>query len=113
MLISILSLWTVGKFLNEKKQSCLNVQQSCSQFLSYYYGNSSYYSLSQIHTMKKLYLYFPIYIACMSQIGWSSYLELLKLPPKECYFYYMILLFCGDDLWELKRLIHSNIYIRI
>ena len=111
--ISILYLWNIGKFLIEKEKTCFNIHQVCSNFLSYYYGNSSFYSLFYIQMMKKLYCYFPIYMDPMNRIDWSSYLELLKLPYKECYFYYGILLFCGDDLGELKQLIHSNIYLRI
>ncbi|MBR3211369.1 MAG: hypothetical protein IKF71_05495 [Bacilli bacterium] len=111
--VSIFSLWLIGRFLKEKESSCGNIHQVCSNYLSYYYGNSFCYSLSQIRKMKQFYLYFPIFIECMNQIRWSSYLELLKLPSKECYFYYSLLLFCGDDLLELKRLIYSDLYMRI
>ena len=91
----------------------MNTHQLCSKFLSYYYGDSSYYSLFQIQSMKKLYIYFPIFLDCMNLIGWNSYLELLKLSIQECYFYYSLLLFCGDDLLGLRQLIKSNLYIRI
>ena len=89
------------------------VCNTCSRFLSYYYGNSHQYSLFHIQMMKKFYSYFPIYLNQMNGIHWDSYLELLKLNPTECYFYYHILLFCGDDLMELKNLIQSNLFIRI
>lgn len=38
---------------------------------------------------------------------------MLKLGKKECYFYYNLLLFCGDDYDGLKNLIDNNIYERI
>ncbi len=71
------------------------------------------FSLHHIIMMRKLYLYFPMYLDSMSKINWNSYLELLMLKKKECYFYYNLLLFCGDDSLELKKLIHSNLYCRI
>ena len=111
--IDIFSIWKVGRFLSEKTFSCENIHRSCSNFLSYYYGNSSRFSLIHIVMMRRLYLYFPIFIPCMCQIQWNSYLELLKLNREECYFYYKILLFCGDDIQELKQLIYSNYYLRI
>lgn len=111
--LNILSFWKVGKFVEEKMDSCFNPHEKCSNFLSYYYGNSNRYSLNHILMMKKLYSYFPIYINCMDEVCWDSYLELLKLNPEECYFYYRILLFCGDNSLELKRMIQSNLYFRI
>ena len=38
---------------------------------------------------------------------------MLKLGRYECYFYYNLLLFCGDDYDELKNLIDNRIYDRI
>ncbi len=111
--MNVLSLWNIGKFIRDNYYSCMNVHISCSKYLSYYYGNSYFYSLFYIRMMEKLYLYFPIYLDQMSLIKWDSYLELLKLNRKECYFYYHILLFCGDDLNELKKMIYSNLYLRI
>ena len=96
-----------------KKKSCLNIHSTCSNFLSYYYGNSNSFSLFHIQMMEKFYKYFPIYIDSMSHINWNSYLELLQLGREECYFYYSILVFCGDDLLEMRKLINSNIYSRI
>ncbi|MBP5679121.1 MAG: hypothetical protein J6X28_04765 [Bacilli bacterium] len=112
-MIDIFSFWKVGKFLREKEGSCSNIQRACSCFLSYYYGNSYQFSLLHIHMMKKLYSYFPVFLDPMQYIHWNSYLELLKLDPEECYFYYHILLFCGDNYDELKNLIQNKIYLRI
>ena len=113
ILTNIFSLWSIGKFMNEKEASCFNIQQLCSNYLSYYYGNSFYYSLFHIQMMRKLYQYFPIYMDVMNQIHWNSYLILLGLPSKECYFYYSLLLFCGDNISELNCLIQSGLYFRI
>lgn len=110
---NIFSLWSIGKFLKEKENSCFNIHQLCSNYLSYYYGNSAFFSLFHIQMMKRLYLFFPIYIDSMNKIQWKSYLILLSLPIKECHFYYSLLLFCGDNLYELNRLIQSNLYLRI
>ena len=105
-IIDVYSLWNVGRFMIEKKDNCNNVHNLCSNFLSYYYGNSHTYSLFHIQMMERLYSYFPIYC-------WNSYIELLKLNPKECYFYFGILLFCGDNYNEIKNLIDSNLFSRI
>ena len=111
--IDILSLWKIGKFLKDKEKSCFNVHKICSDYFSYYYGNSYQFSLVHIQMMEKLYYYFPIYCEKMKNIHWNSYLELLKLSKRECYFYYYILLFCGDDYFELKQLICNDLYSRI
>lgn len=105
--------WRVGKILFDGKDSCRNIHIKCSDYLSYYYGDSINYSLNNINLMSKLYLYFPIYLNCMNKIRWRSYLEMLKLGRYECYFYYNLLLFCGDDYDELKNLIDNRIYDRI
>ena len=112
-IINISSLWNIGRFMDKKGCTCSNIHQVCSNFLSYYYGNSSYFSLFHIQMMKKLYDYFPIFLDKMNLIEWSSYIEILKLSQKECYFYYKLLLFCGDDLVELKKLIQSNLFLRV
>lgn len=111
--INLLSLWKTGKFIQEKKKSCMRVYQTCSLFFSYYYGNSSQFSLFSIQMMEKFYTYFPIFFQQMNQISWKSYLEILSLPREECYFYYHLLLFCGDDLLELRKNILTNLYSRI
>lgn len=105
--------WRVGRIIFNAKNSCSNIHLKCSDYLSYYYGDSISYSLDKINLMRKLYLYFPIYLNCMNKINWNSYLEMLKLKKDECYFYYSILLFCGDNSEELKNLIDSKIYQRI
>ena len=63
--------------------------------------------------MRRFYLYFPIFLDVMKKIHWKSYLELIQLNRLECYFYYSISLFCGDDYLELKKLIDSKLYSRI
>lgn len=98
-------------YSSENKHS--NGHFSCSSFLSYYFGNSFMFSLHHIIMMQRLYLYFPIYLESMNRINWASYLELLMLKRKECYFYYNLLLFCGDNSVELKNLIKSDLYCRI
>lgn len=109
----ILYYWKIGRFMFNAKDSCINIHAKCSDYLSYYYGNSINYSLVNINLIRKLYLYFPIYLDCMDKINWDSYLEMLKLDKKRCYFYYNILLFCGDNSTELKKLINNNLYERI
>ena len=111
--MDVFSLWKIGRFISEKKNSCGNIHKECSNFLSYYYGNSYRFSLLHIQLMERFYSYFPIFVDCMNNIQWNSYIPLLLLNQKECYFYYRILLFCGDDSHELFRLIHSDLYSRI
>ena len=111
--MDIFSYWKIGQFVQNKKDVCRNIHLSCSSFLSYYYGNSFFFSLYYIRMMEKLYFYFPIFLDCMRKIHWNSYLQLLSLCKKECYFYYQILLFCGDDSFELEKLIQSKLYFRI
>ena len=111
--MNIAFFWKLGKFLYEKGPNCTNIYLRCSNYLSYYYGNSYRYNLFNISNISKFYTYFPIYLDSMSKISWNSYLELLKLDLKECYFYYYIIHFCGDDCIELKKLIQMNLYSRI
>ena len=112
-IIDVFSLWNVGRFMIEKRDNTYNVHSICSNFLSYYYGNSHTYSLFHIQMMERLYSYFPIFLDSMRKICWNSYIELLKLNKSECYFYYGILLFCGDNHKDIKDLIESNLYSRI
>ena len=105
--------WRLGEFLCKRNYRYEDICRQCSKYLSYYYGNSYRYSLSNIHRIRKFYSYFPIYFESMSSISWDSYLLLLDLCPRECYFYFHILCFCGDDFAELKRIVQSDIYNRI
>lgn len=106
--------WKVGKFINEKDFLCENIVFKCSSFLSYYFGNSTVFSMENIIFMRKFYLYFPIYIDKMNNLEWDSYLMLMKIKNRNiCYFYYNLSMFCNFDSCQLKNIISSDIYSRI
>ncbi len=112
-MININYYWKIGKFIFDKNNKCLNITIKCSEFLSYYYGNSSLFSLKNMKYIKKIYLYFPIYDYHMEYIDWNCYKVLLNLNKCECYFYYYIVLFCNSNLFELTDMINNQIYFRI
>ena len=97
----------------DNKKSCSNIIEKSSSFLSYYYGNSNLFSLDNMHIIRKLYLYFPIFNNYLETLNWDYYKVLLKLDKKECYFYYYIVLFCNSDLTDLYEMIENDYYLRI
>lgn len=113
IIIQIEYFWKIGKFLFDKNNMCLNITEKISGFLSYYYGNSSTFSIENINLMKKFYLYFPIYSKYIERINWDCYRRLLILSKKECYFYYKIVLFCNSDKSDLESMIENSIFLRI
>jgi len=106
--------WLVGKFVFTKKNCCLNVVQKCSDFLSYYFGESNSFSYVNVLFMKKFYLYFPIYNKIFGKLTWDYYLELLKINNKKiAYFYFRVCVFCSLSLSDLKNMLSCDIYHRI
>lgn len=111
--IKILFLWKIGRFINFYDKKTDNIVMMVSNYLSYYYGNSYKFSLSNVNLMKKLYMYFPIYTTFIEKLDWNLLKKILILNKKECYFYFRIVLLCHSKPYELERLINTNIYFRI
>lgn len=111
--IKILFLWKIGRFINFYSKRTDNIVMMVSNYLSYYYGNSYKFSLSNVNLMKKLYIYFPIYNTFIEKLDWNLLKKILILNKKECYFYFRIILLCHSNSYELEKLINTNIYFRI
>ena len=47
-MININYYWKIGKFIFDKNNKCLNITIKCSEFLSYYYGNSNLFELTDM-----------------------------------------------------------------
>ncbi len=106
--------WKIGKFTVEKRFFCENIVSKCSSYLAYYYGNSTMFSYNSVLSMKKFYLYFPVFLDVMNKLEWESYLELIKFNDKSiCYFYYNLSLFCNFNYGNLKHAIDNKVYFRI
>jgi hypothetical protein len=105
--------WLVGKFVYLNKYRTTNIIKKCSEYLSYYFGDSYSFSYDKVLTMRKLFLYFPIYNHNLEKIDWNYYLELLKLNKDISYFYYRVCLFCELDFNSFKSMINTNMYYRI
>jgi len=52
--------WLIGKFVYDKRNYSDNIIEKCSNYLSYYFGDSYSFSYDNILFMRKFYLYFPI-----------------------------------------------------
>ena len=107
-------LWQIGKNVYEKKDSCLNVIEKYSIYLSYFYGNSYFFTRENIHFMKKFYLSFPIYYDKLNDISWNQYRLLLFVNNKEeRYFYFYLILLFKSDYLETLEFVNNNYFYRI
>ena len=114
IIYKIYFLWLIGKFVYNKNDCCENIIKKCSDFLSYYFGDSYSFSYDNILFMRKFYLYFPIYLEKYENIPWNYYVALLKINNEEITKLYLnICLFCNFDYNSLKRMIDGNLYLII
>lgn len=106
--------WLVGKFVFDKRDCCNNIIEKCSEYLSYYFGDSYSFSYNNLVCMRKFYLCFPVYLDKFENISWKYYLKLLDINNSSiAKFYLKVCLFCDMDYESLNSMINSNTYYRI
>lgn len=106
--------WLIGKFVYDKRNYSDNIIEKCSNYLSYYFGDSYSFSYNNILHMRKFYLFFPVYLNKFENISWDYYVDLLKLNNQDiAKFYLKICLFCDMDYSNFKKMINDNIYFSI
>ena len=103
--------WKIGKLIFDKQNYYENIVLKMSNYLSYYYGMSSTFSIENINYMRKFYYCFPNYIENLNKLSFEHYKLLVNInEAEERYFYFWIALFCRSSVEELKSLILNNIY---
>lgn len=107
-------LWKIGKFVSEKRKTCINIVEKCSNHYSYLFGNSYLFTRENIWLMEKFYLMFPIFNSELEKITWNQYKLLFTINNiRERYFYFYISLFFNYDYKETQKLLDNNYYFRI
>ena len=110
----ILLFWNIGKRVYEYQDTCHNIVERCSNFCSYYYGNSIQFSRENIHLMKRFYMNYPIYTSYLENFSWEQYQLFLKIKDKkERQFYYYLSHFFHSTYEETLSFIHNHYYERI
>lgn len=103
--------WNIGKSVYMKQKYYENVYEKYSDFYSYFYGITNYFTRENIRYMKKFYCMFPMYYDSLNKLSWDHYKTLLTINSKsELFFYYRICLFCNSSLDELIYLVSNNFY---
>lgn len=111
--------WTVGKYIVEYQQNGKEraeygeeLLKRLSKDLTMKYGTG--FSHSNINSMRKLYLAFPILQTLSAKLSWSHYQEILKIDDElEINFYIKE---CENARWsvrELQRQMKSMLFHRI
>ena len=114
MKYTLFLFWTIGKKVYEEQNFCPNSIQKYSDYLSYYYGDSSVFTRENIHFMKRFYLNFPIFYEKLNQITWKQYQLLLMIPNREVrFFYFLLSLFFESNYEETYDFIINCYYERI
>ncbi|MCR4733754.1 MAG: PDDEXK nuclease domain-containing protein [Treponema sp.] len=117
--IMIQVYWQIGKYIVEFEQNGKEraeygkkLLQTISQDLTVRYGKG--FSHSNINSMRKLYLTFPILQTMSVKLTWSHYQEILKLDDSlEISFYIKE---CENEGWnvrELRRQMKSMLFHRL
>ncbi len=110
----LILFWNIGKIVFEQQNRVDNPNKKYSAYFQYKYGLTECFSRENIHLMKKLYLFFPIFTDNFLALDWEHYLELLRINDKnKLMFYYRVALFCKCTTLELHHLINSFSYERI
>lgn len=111
--------WQIGKYIveyeqngNERAEYGKKLLRNLSQDLTSRYGRG--FSHSNINSMRKLYLSFPILQTLSVKLSWSHYQEILKAEDKlEISFYIKE---CEQEGWsvrELHRQMNSMLFHRL
>ena len=106
--------WKIGKLLYTLENSSFNIHEKFSNYFSYYYGRSSFYTRENMYLMKRFYLNFPIFYDALNSLSWNQYRLLFQIKDKqEMYFYFRLSLYFHSDLIETSLFIHNNYFLRI
>lgn len=111
--------WQIGKHIieyeqggSEKAEYGSELLTRLSRDLSDRFGSG--FGKSNVFTMRRLYIFYPKFQTLSGKLGWSHYVELLKLEdPLERSFYERA---CEEENWgvrELKRQMKSMLFQRL
>lgn len=111
--------WSIGEYIVEYEQGGKakagygkGLLESLSKDLSLLHGKG--FSLSNLKRMRQFYLAFPISAALSHQLGWSMYVELLKIEdPLERSFYERQSILENWNVRELIRQKKSALFLRL
>ena len=110
--------WNIGKAIMEIQQGDERasygdaVLEKLSQKLTNEFGKG--FSIINLRRMRKFYCLFPIRSTVLNELGWSHYLELIKIDEEPKRKFYMNE--CINSRWsvrELERQIGSLLYERL
>ncbi|MDE6396890.1 MAG: hypothetical protein K2K84_06440, partial [Muribaculaceae bacterium] len=115
----VLTNWHIGQYIVEFEQDGNaragygdGLMRNLSKRLTAQLGKG--YSLSNIHNMRRLYLYYPKFQTVSGKLSWSHWCELLELDDElERMFYENE---CVSQHWgvrTLRRQIDSGLYMRL
>ena len=101
--------WSVGKFAFEAQKREFVSDRRMVEFLQYYFGMSETFSLSNVKTMIKFYVSFPIYTEQLEKLDWNYYLKLLEIKnhSKRMY-YYRVAIFSECDFDTFNELLRKK-----
>ena len=103
--------WKIGESVFKKQKSCENVIKRVSGFLTYSFGMSETFSISNIRYMKMFYCCFPFYYTELNNLRFEHYKLLVDINDiKKRYFYFRVALFCRSSIADFKYLIVNDIY---
>ena len=101
--------WNVGKFAFEAQKREFVSYRRMVEFLQYYFGMSETFSLSNVKTMIKFYVSFPIYTEQLEKLDWNYYLKLITIRKKSLrMFYYQVAIFSRCDYDTFVSLIQEK-----
>lgn len=103
--------WKIGESVFKNQKYFDNVVSKYSNDLSYRYGMSNTFSISNVHYMRKFYYYFPIYISELDKLSFEHYKLLINITEVDRrYFYFRLAMFCRSSVDELNQMISNNLY---
>lgn len=103
--------WKIGESVFKKQNSCENVIKRVSCYLTYSFGMTETFSISNIKYMKKLYCCFPFYYKELNNLSFEHYKLLVDINDiKKRYFYFRVALFCRSSLNDFKNLLLNDLY---
>ena len=101
--------WSVGKFACEAQKREFVRYRRMVECVQYYFGMSETFSLSNVKTMIKFYVSFPIYTEQLEKLDWNYYLKLLEIKnhSKRMY-YYRVAIFSECDFDTFNELLRKK-----
>ena len=106
--------WKIGKLLCSLEKSCFNIHEKFSNYFSYYYGDSFFYTRENLYLMERFYLSFPIFYDSLSLLSWNQYRILFQIHDREeMFFYFRLSIFFHSDEKETLDFIDNRYFLRI